>query len=263
MEALPARGPALHRTAFHSHHAIQVTLSLGGQFELRTNNITAACDAVIAPDVEHLLEASGHVAILFVDPECRAGRAIIKAILKGADLEPVPEGLLDDLAGQLRDAWHQSSTDESALQGIAHRVIARLAGAISGNMPDVRVRKMMEHVALRLDGAISLNSAAEAAGLSPSRARHLFVEQTGLPFRSYLLWLRITKAVRIMSAGSSLTEAAHEAGFAEFCPFQPHLPAHVRDSGSLSSNNIALSFKCRGMPSRRNGAFKPQPWRHQ
>lgn len=55
--------------------------------------------------------------------------------------------------------------------------------------------------------------------LSSSRARHLFVEQTGLPFRSYLLWLRITKAVRIMSAGSSLTEAAHEAGFADSAHF--------------------------------------------
>ena len=49
---------------------------------------------------------------------------------------------------------------------------------------------------------------------TPGRVRHLFVEQTGLPFRTYLLWLRITKAVGMFAAGASLTQAAHEAGFA-------------------------------------------------
>jgi AraC family transcriptional regulator len=48
---------------------------------------------------------------------------------------------------------------------------------------------------------------------------HLFVEQTGLPFRTYLLWLRLTKAVESMAAGASLTEAAHEAGFADSAHF--------------------------------------------
>jgi AraC family transcriptional regulator len=219
MEALPAPGSSSNMTAFHSHHAIQVTLSLGGRFELRTKDRSVAGDAVVAPDVEHLFEANGHIAVLFVEPESRSGRAITQAILGDAALKSIAEGTLVDLVGRLRGAYRQSLVDEKALEGIGRLLVERLAGGISGNMPDVRVRKMMDHVASRLDSAITLGSTAKAVGLSSSRARHLFVAQTGLPFRSYLLWLRITKAVGIMSGGSSLTEAAHEAGFADSAHF--------------------------------------------
>lgn len=219
MEALPEHGLSTNKTAFHSHHAIQVTLSLGGRFELRTDDQSVVGDALIAADVGHLFEAEGHVAILFVEPESRPGRAITKAMLKDTSLKSIPEGMLTDFVGQLRDASRQAEVDEKALERIGQLLVERLAGSIRAVMPDVRVRKMMDYVALRLDRAINLNSTAKAVGLSPSRARHLFVEQTGLPFRSYLLWLRITQAVRIMSTGRSLTEAAHEAGFADSAHF--------------------------------------------
>src|SRR4051812_23823338 len=219
MEALPGPGASSNMTAFHAHHAIQVTLSLGGRTLLRTREGAVRGDAGVAPDAEHLLEADGHGAILFVEPESRSGRAIIKTLVGDAALKSLPEGMLGDLVARLTDAYHQIPADEKALQDLGQLLVQRLAGGASGTMPDIRVRKMMEHVASRLDGALSLGVTAKAVGLSPSRARHLFVEQTGLPFRSYLLWLRISEAVRIMSAGSSLTEAAHEAGFADSAHF--------------------------------------------
>ena len=220
MEALPARGASSNRTDFHSHHAIQVTLSLGGRFVLRTKDSSVAGDAVVAPDAEHLFEAEGHIAILFVEPESRFGRAITRAVLGDAALKPIPAGTLYDLVELLGKSYRQAPVDENALTNIGTLLVERLAGRLSCALPDVRVRKMMDYIASQLDGGhATLGSAASAAGLSPSRARHLFVEQTGLPFRSYLLWLRITQAVRIMSAGSSLTEAAHEAGFADSAHF--------------------------------------------
>lgn len=219
MEAIAAPGSASNMTAFHSHHAIQVTLSLGGRFELRTRDGSVAGDAVVAPDVEHLFEARGHIAILFVEPEGRWGRAITEAVLGGAAVRPVPEGMVADLVERLKDTCRQSPVDEKALEDLGNLLVERLAGRTTANMPDPRIRRMMDHVASRLDSAITLGAAASAAGLSPSRARHLFVEQTGLPFRSYLLWLRMTKAVGIMSAGRSLTEAAHGAGFADSAHF--------------------------------------------
>lgn len=219
MEALPARGSASNMTAFHSHHAIQITLSLGGRFELRTNDCSVAGDAVVAPDVEHLFEANGHIAVLFVEPESKAGQAIARSILEGAALRSVRAEKIADLVAQLEQASRKLSVSERELEGIGRSLIERLAGVESVNLPDARVRKIIDHVAMRLDGTVSLSSAAKIVGLSPSRARHLFVEQTGLPFRSYLLWLRITKAVAIMATGSTLTDAAHEAGFADSAHF--------------------------------------------
>ena len=52
-----------------------------------------------------------------------------------------------------------------------------------------------------------------------SRLRHLFVEQTGLAFKTYVLWLRLVRALRSYAEGCSLTEAAHAAGFADSAHF--------------------------------------------
>ncbi len=69
--------------------------------------------------------------------------------------------------------------------------------------------------------AQSLDASAAAVGvhLSPSRLRHLFVEQTGLAFKTYMLWLRLVRALEVYSDGASLTEAAHAAGFSDSAHF--------------------------------------------
>jgi len=67
----------------------------------------------------------------------------------------------------------------------------------------------------RLDSPVSLKDAANVANLSPSRFRHLFVAQTGVSFRAYLLWARVETAVGAAMSGQSWTAAAQEAGFAD------------------------------------------------
>ena len=71
----------------------------------------------------------------------------------------------------------------------------------------------------RLEGPVSLSDVVGVGGLSAGRLRHLFVEQTGLPFQTYLLWLRLMKAIESIVAGATLTGAAHDAGFADSAHF--------------------------------------------
>ena len=56
---------------------------------------------------------------------------------------------------------------------------------------------------------------AAVAALSPSRFRHLFVQETGASFRAYVLWARINAGLVCVMSGRSWTEAAHEAGFSD------------------------------------------------
>jgi AraC-like DNA-binding protein len=63
--------------------------------------------------------------------------------------------------------------------------------------------------------AARLGEAARSAHLSPERFRHLFVEQTGMRFRPYVLWLRLERALEAYAAGASLTDAAQAGGFAD------------------------------------------------
>ena len=45
------------------------------------------------------------------------------------------------------------------------------------------------------------------------------MQEVGLQFRTYLLWRRLTLAVNEIVSGTSLTEAAHEAGFSDSAHF--------------------------------------------
>lgn len=219
MEVLPALGATSSKTDFHAHHAIQITLSLGGRCELRTQDVQVVGNAIVAPDEMHLFEAQGRTAHLFVEPESAAGRAIARSYLCKTSLATLPSDLIADLTIQLDESFRACDADDSVLEHIGRALVDRLAGVDHVTLVDLRVRKMIDYAVSHLDGPISLPSAARAAGLSPSRARHLFVEQTGLAFRTYLLWLRVTKAVGLYSGGSALTVAAHEAGFADSAHF--------------------------------------------
>jgi AraC-like DNA-binding protein len=62
---------------------------------------------------------------------------------------------------------------------------------------------------------ISLESAADLACLSPSRFAHLFKQQMGLPFRRYVLWRKLTRAMVAIGGGRTIADAAHGADFAD------------------------------------------------
>lgn len=219
MKALPAPGDAVNTTDFHSHHALQATLSLGGRFKLGTQAQSISTDAAVAPDTSHIFEAAGPVAILLIEPESRSGRAIARNLFDKSPLAPIPQELVFDLVAQLKVSWCDQDRNDAVLVALGRSIVARLAGLGEAELPDPRVQKIVAHVASRLDHPITLESVAESVGLSSSRVRHLFVEHTGLPFRTYLLWLRLMKAVGVFAGGGSLTEAAYEAGFADSAHF--------------------------------------------
>src|SRR5262249_52067232 len=116
-------------------------------------------------------------------------------------------------------------------------IIRRLSGRSRIHAPDRRVRRMIRWAREHLGEAPSIQAASEAVGLSPSRASHLFVEETGPPFRTYLLWLRVTRAVDAHAGGASLTEAAHEAGFAD----SAHLSRTFRRMFGLPAASLQMS----------------------
>lgn len=216
VNATPVTSIEPRRTDFHSHHAIQLTICLGGVFKLATAEGSLEGDtAAVAADTSHVFEAEGLFALLFVEPESRAGRAVAASLFGQSNLAVVPEAALHDFrVGAL--AYHSTGRrDDDALIELGRGLVASLAAGSKAHAPDLRIRKAIGWAAQQLDKQISLGEAATVAGLSSSRLRHLFVEQTGLPFKTYVLWLRLTRALESFAVGASLTEAAHAAGFAD------------------------------------------------
>jgi AraC family transcriptional regulator len=219
MEAVSNTGRRSRLNDPHAHHAVQVTLALEGDFEFESGSRRAAGDVVaVAPDALHAFNARGLFAHVYIEPECRAGRAAANALFAGDEpLASVTAIPLGDLAAEMTAAFKRK--DDRDLTHLGRRVIERLAGGASAAEPDARVREILVWVQSRLDYPISLADAAELAGLSKARVRHLFVEQTGLPFRTYLLWLRLMRGLEAFASGASLTDAALGAGFADSAHF--------------------------------------------
>ncbi len=202
----------------HSHHAFQLTLAAGGIANIRTEDALYEGPVVlIAPDHPHAIEPEGRVALLFVEPESRTGAAL-RRLLAGrsaANLPPTPEAV-----AELAAMWQSPPPSDNEVRDIGNRILERLMGPQQPELAlDPRIRRALDWLAANDGAGITVGKAASVACLSESRFSHLFVEQTGLPFRTYVLWRRLMQAVERRAAGASLTEAAHEAGFADSAHF--------------------------------------------
>lgn len=204
---------------FHAHHAIQLTVCLSGVLSLTSRNGTISGPAIaVASDAPHRFEARGLPVFIFVEPESSAGRALAAALFSAADLAPLDMAVLGPAVAPLEDTFAAGLGVEDLLAA-GRAAIACLAPSEPPPRPDPRIERLLEHVAGHLDRTLDHAAAAANVHLSPSRLRHLFVEQTGLPFKSYLLWLRLMRALDVYAEGKSLTEAAHAAGFADSAHF--------------------------------------------
>jgi AraC-like DNA-binding protein len=94
-------------------------------------------------------------------------------------------------------------------------VLSLCAGAPPARRFDARVSRVLETIRASQDLRMSLEEAAAIAFLSPSRFAHLFKQQVGLPFRRYLLWRKVTRAMMAIGREGTIAAAAHASGFAD------------------------------------------------
>jgi len=216
-------GQAGEPTDFHSHHAIQISFSFsegGMRFRRPGGNWNTYHAAIIAAHQPHEFEARGEfVAMIFVEPESRDGRALHQLCL-GEGISSLAYGTLELELAALAAAYQGCDLD-SELVSHARFVIAKLAA--TNTVPVVSLDKRIEHamelMRERIGETVLLADIADASSLSPDRFRHLFIEQTGMRFRPYMLWLRIEIALTALASGKNLTEASYVGGFADSAHF--------------------------------------------
>jgi AraC-like DNA-binding protein len=200
----------------HEHHAIQIVVVVEGSIGIRgkRGDWRMAPGVIVRPDVVHSYNGNGAVgAMLFVDPESAEG-VWLKTSLRD-DITIVPESRIARCAAELRTFL------ESPLQGleisslIRHCVQALCAGAPPSRRLDDRVTKVLAAIRASDELRMSIEDAAALAFLSPSRFAHLFKQQMGLPFRRYMLWRKLTRAMLVIGRERTISTAAHEADFAD------------------------------------------------
>ncbi len=205
------------RVEAHAHHAIQIALAMEAPFVMRhgATDWREHHGAIVMPDRVHQFDGrGGAMAQIFVEPETASGRALLQRH-GDSTIADLTRETVDSLVTPLRAA-HAARRNDLALAALARQAIAALTGPLpSANSVDPRITRVIAWVRQRIDSPLSLSDAASVAHLSPSRFRHLFVAQTGVSFRAYLLWARVETAVGAAMSGRSWTSAAQEAGFAD------------------------------------------------
>jgi AraC family transcriptional regulator len=206
-------------TPMHAHYAIQIAFGSewGIRFRPSEREEWTEYGGVIIPSRQpHTMDASRvpFNAVLFVEPETREGRALRELYPRGG-ITALPDDTLAGVAAALFSTW-QEQRSAPALVDAARRVVRALTRGVEPSVvSDERILRAVAYINRHLDTRLTLEEIAAEAYLSPSRFRHLFVEQTGMALRPYILWRRFLRVWELLMAGASLSSAAHAAGFAD------------------------------------------------
>ena len=203
----------------HAHYAIQVAFGseFGIRFRPNDGDPWTDYDGVIIPSRQpHSMDATtvSANAVLFVEPETREGRALSE-LYSPTGITPLPDRDVRQAAESLFRVW-RGQRSASALVEAARRIIQDLTHGVEPTVAsDERILRATAYIQAHLSESLTLEQVAGAVYLSPSRFRHLFVEQTGLALRPYILWRRFLRVWELLMNGESLSSAAHSAGFAD------------------------------------------------
>ena len=197
----------------HRHHAAQICVSLGRPLRFRTDGVShwsVAQAVLIPPHSLHQLD-SGEAPILALYLEPESDDYPISKATMGVRSLPLRKAQFDRLR-----ALHAGGVGVAA----AWEVCAAVLG-VSGQSKDyrlerdARIRLLVEEIRSHPGRVFTAEKLAEMVNLSPSRMSHLFKAQVGVPVRQFVIWSRLRVVIEQALRGSTLTAAAHDAGFAD------------------------------------------------
>jgi AraC-like DNA-binding protein len=196
-------GPLI-ATRRHAHHAAQIVMAPQGlDIEDGANGRIRACTAVIPPRQPHGHGACTHAALLFLDGDDLASRALSR------NAEPRCE------------TWGRDTLDvrlpRDPTPEQARALIASILSAVDLRQPPGPRHPAARRMCAYLEDSdhVDLARLSHEAGLSPRQMRHAFARDVGLPMRAYLRWKRLRRAIAAVEEGASLSAAAASAGFAD------------------------------------------------
>lgn len=217
----------------HSHHALQVTISMDAPFNFQCKKEQGVFQGVIiGADIEHSLQGlKGQYVTLLLDPELHP----VKHILGHHQTTGFAEIDASRLK-LMRDFIQLLIADQACeAKGIVENPIAALMSILSQSdcqqALDARIETVIGYIAKAEHKMADVEELAQVVALSSGRLIHLFKQEVGIPIRRYLLWQRLLDACTYASLHAhdelncegkpdmTLTDAAHQAGFTDSAHF--------------------------------------------
>ena len=196
---------------FHSHDAVQIVLSDVVSIELDEKIVETRQSAFIRPKVRHRLLQNADVRVYLIEPHSMAGRYMLDR------LPPDNGGSFDNAEVLLA----------SAIQSTQQPVI------------DPRLEETLDILSGPEALQISIAKAADLAGLSSSRLREIAAGQLGMTMGRWRLWNALGRASSMLAEGSSIADAAHEAGFSD----QAHFTRTMRSTLGITPRSAQPALR--------------------
>ena len=221
--------------------------ALDGHLEVQAGDQRVTASSVVIPSGgRHAVRAdSRRLVLALVEPWGARGRALMShpSGLVGRGTTASPSTLpTPAAASNLHDllTWFDAAFADHGWRD-SRRPLSR------------HVEQALRYIEKNISGMPRLTEAAAAAHLSPSHLTHVFSQETGMPFRRYVLWARLVRAVEAVSDGGNLTEAALRAGFSD----SAHLSRVFRANFGLPPSLLQAGIRVAG----RLGPADSQPQR--
>lgn len=200
----------------HAHHAIQIVIALDGKPAIRADGTDWQTGEgfIVLPDVRHSFDGRGAVsAMLFMDPESNEGDWLRATLMQPITF--VHGARIADCGLALRKFYERPLDGMDTHTLVRHCVQSLAVGAPPSRRSDPRIARSLRSINESADLRLTLEEVAATVFLSPSRFAHLFRQQVGLPFRHYVLWRKLARAVLAIGRGETMTDAAQAADFAD------------------------------------------------
>jgi AraC-like DNA-binding protein len=230
----------------HAHAEYQLNVSLGAAGGVRYRGarhvVPDGTLGVLMPDEAHTpvdpaprATACTHLTLYVDAGAMREVTGELGAASAPAFRDPVVDDA--DLAGRFAHLHAALAGPSSALEQDV-RLLAVLAdlvgrharGRVSGRRPPAShraVRRAREYLHDNVAANVSLADLARVGGVSRYHLTRLFTVGLGMPPHAYQVQLRLALAKRLLLAGRSVNEAAHEVGFFDLSHFTRHFKRHV------------------------------------
>ncbi|WP_237884124.1 helix-turn-helix transcriptional regulator [Pseudomonas sp. PGPR40] len=183
----------LGRTAPHAHYAHQLILAPDRPVTVSLDGVNQTAHRLFIPSqiCHSIVESPDPVFTVYAEPLIFDAQALSNVVFKAALS-------LESLDHAVRHCPRRSLGDPRI-----ERALSTLDGLLTTKVP--------------------ASALAAEAHLSLSQLQRLFASHLGLPVRRLVLWRRLRLSMVLILAGSAVTDAAHEAGFADSAHFSRSL----------------------------------------
>lgn len=197
----------------HSHLAAHIIISLGEKMCFAADGGEYVCPGILIPSgMTHMVDTSAAAALVFLyDCTSDVARQI-------QSIRCIPEEVCRKIAAAYSDFEGECTTE--AYRQFESFVLSLLGFTIAGSpVMDERIQSAMEYIRSGFSDKLSCKQVAGTVFLSESRFSHLFRQQVGMTFASYLICQRLLFVYARILQGVGITQAALEAGFASSAHF--------------------------------------------